>query len=148
MESEVTRDKTSRPRPPLAAMVYGDICLTLAVVGIVLAVTGMAMYFASDGYLQETCLLESLWEGQDVETIWKTCSGFTSVPDGHWYLSLLSHGDALAMLGIAITSLAAVVGMWGTFMGMLRSREWLYALLAMVVAVILTASATGVLCLG
>ena len=148
MESEVTRDEVSRPKPPLAAIVYGEICLALAVVGIVLAVIGMAMYFASDGYLNESCLLESLWEGQDVETIWETCSEFTSVPDGHWYLSLLSHGDALAMLGIAIAALAAVVGMWGAFMGMLRSREWLYALLALVVAVILTASATGVFCLG
>lgn len=147
MDKGVTRHKASGPRPPLAAIVYGAICLTLAIIGIVLAVIGMVMYFASDGYLNKSCLLESLWEGQDVETIWETCSGFTSVPDGHWYLSLLSNGDAIAMLGIAIAALAAVVGMWGAFVGMLRSREWLFALLGLVVAVILTASATGVLCL-
>ena len=133
------------PKPPIAGIIYGRICFWIVMAGILVAIVGMIMYFVSDGYFNEGCLLESLWEGKDVETIWHECAGVSSVPQGHWYFSLLSHGDVIAMLGIAITAVAAVFGMWGAFIGTIRSGERLFALFALIVAVILTLSAIGVL---
>jgi hypothetical protein len=62
-------------------------------------------------------------------------------------LDLLSNGDVIAMVGVAIICGAAVVGMWGAFVGTVRSRERLYAVLALIIAVILTLSAIGVITL-
>jgi len=145
MGNEVISERESAPKPPVAGIIYGRACYLIVMVGIIIAMIGMIMYFNSGGYLNEQCLLDNLWEGKDVETIWEECAGVTSVPQGHWYLSLLSHGDVIAMMGIAITALAAVVGMWGAFIGTVRSGERMFAVFAFIVAVILTLSAIGIL---
>jgi hypothetical protein len=145
MENEVISEKESAPKPPIAGIIYGRTCYWIVMIGIIVAMTGMIMYFTSDGYFNEACLLDNLWEGKDVETIWEECAGVTSMPQGHWYLGLLSYGDVIAMLGIAIISLAAVVGMWGAFIGTVRSGERMFAVFALIIAVILTLSAIGVL---
>ena len=145
MGNEELVDKESAPKPPIAGIIYGRICYWVVMRGILVAIIGMIMYFTSDGYFNEECLLDGLWEGDSVETIWEECAGATHVPEGHWYLSLLSHGDVIAMLGIAITAFAAVIGMWGAFLGTIRSGERLFALFALIVAIILTASAIGII---
>jgi hypothetical protein len=133
------------PKPPVTGVIYGRICFWIVIVGIIVAVVGIVMYFASDGYFDQELLLDSLWDGENVEGIWEASAGVTSVPHGHWYLSILSHGDVIAMLGIAICCFAAVVGMWGAFVATVRSGDRLYATFALIIAVILTCSAVGVL---
>jgi hypothetical protein len=144
VDKELNPDTQSAPKPPAAGVIYGEICYWLVMVGIVIAIVGMIMYFVSDGNMDKQCLLDGLWDGHEVETIWETCTEEGHVPEGHWYLSALSKGDVVAMLGIAITGFAAVVGMWGALVGTVRSGERLYSLFAVIVAVILTASAVGV----
>lgn len=147
MEKEQSSARESAPKPPVAGVIYGSICYWLVMVGILVAVIGMIMYFTSDGYFDQQCLLDKLWDGEEVETIWHSCAGVESVPGGHWYLSALSHGDVVAMLGIAIISFAAVVGMWGAFVATARGGDRLYSLFALIAAGILTASAIGVISL-
>ena len=60
---------------------------------------------------------------------------------------MLSKPDAIAMLGIAIGCLAAMFGMWGAFFQMLRRGRKLYLIFALVIAVILTLSALGIISL-
>ena len=141
--------ENERPKPPIAGVIYGTICYWIVVVGILVAIVGMSMYFVSGGCLDTEILLDSLWERKVVEEVWAEASCIGEVPEGHWYLNLdlLSHGDVIAMVGVAIICGAAVVGMWGAFVGTVRSRERLYAVLALIIAVILTLSAIGVITL-
>jgi len=141
--------ENERPKPPIAGVIYGNICYWIVVVGILVAIVGMSMYFVSGGCLDTEILLDSLWEGKVVEEVWAEASCIGEVPEGHWYLNLdlLSHGDVIAMVGVAIICGAAVVGMWGAFVGTVRSRERLYTILALIIAVILTLSAIGVITL-
>jgi hypothetical protein len=145
MDKEQAAERESAPKPPAAGVIYGRICYSFVMVGILIAVIGIIMYFVSGGYFDQQCLLDKLWDGEEVETIWHACAGVESVPGGHWYLSALSHGDVVAMLGIAIISFAAVVGMWGAFVATARSGDKLYSVFALVAAAILTASAIGVI---
>lgn len=147
MDKEQATGMDSAPKPPLAGVIYGRICYLVVMLGILVAVAGMIMYFTSDGYVDKDCLLDALWEGEEVEAIWASCAHAEEVPEGHWYLKVLGKGDGLAMLGIAITAFAAVIGMWGAVWGTWRSGERLYLLFAFIVAVILTASAIGIISL-
>ena len=139
--------KDKAPKPPTAGIIYGEITYWLLIVGTIVAIVGIAIYMMSGGYVNQTCLLNHLWGGADVSTIWKECAGAVKLPEGHWYLGMLSQGDGIAMLGIAISCLAAVFGIWGAFIGLLRSRERVYIILALMIAVILTLSALGVITL-
>ena len=147
MDREQAAAKETAPKPPVAGVIYGRVCYWLVMIGILIALIGMIMYFVSDGYFGQQCLLDKLWDGTEVEAIWHECAGVEGVPGGHWYLSALSHGDVVAMLGIAIISFAAIVGMWGAFAATARSGDKLYSLFALIAAAILTASAIGVISL-
>lgn len=145
-----------RPKPPLAGVIYGEIAYWIVIAGTVIAIIGSTMYLAGAGLVEKSCFLENLWAGCvsetggsigcDASTIWERCAGM-HMPHGHWYVNYLGYGDAIAMAGIAIGCLAAVVGMWGAFVGMLRSKEKVYIILSLIVAIILTASAAGLLSL-
>ena len=137
------RDKA--PKPPLAGIIYGEIAYWILLIGMMVAVVGSGIYLYSGGYVDATCLLNHLWQGADTHTIWEECAGVKEIPQGHWYLGMLHQADAIAMLGIAIGSVAAVFGMWGAFIGILRSREKMYIVFALIIAVILTLSALGVI---
>lgn len=138
-------EKDEIPKAPISGIIYGEIAYWLMIIGLVIAVVGSGIYMASDGYLDKATLLNCLWRGDDCRTIWKECAGLTEIPRGHWYLGALPCGDAIAMLGIAISAMAAVVGMWGAFVGTLRRREGIYIIFALVISVILTLSALGII---
>jgi hypothetical protein len=135
------------PRPPREGIVYGEIAYWLLLIGMMVAIVGSVIYIASQGYVDKTCLLTHLWQGDDIHAIWEECAGASEVPQGHWYLGMLSQPDAIAMLGIAISCIAAVFGMWGAFFQMLRSGRKLYLIFALIIAVILTLSALGIISL-
>ena len=147
MEKEQGAGTEPIPKPPIAGVIYGGICYWIVMAGVAVAIVGMIMYFISGGYVAQECLLDLLWEGAEVEEIWQVCAGLEEAPQGHWYFGALSYGDGVAALGIAIIAVAAVVGMWGALWGTVRSGERLYAVFALIVALILTASAIGLVSL-
>lgn len=136
------------PRPPREGIVYGEIAYWLLIIGVLIAIVGSVIYMASHGYIDKTHLLAALWRGEDIHTIWRECVGVSAAPEGRWYLSVLPQPDAIAMVGISVSCLAAVFGMWGAFVQMVRSRGRLYLILALIIAVILTLSALGIISLG
>lgn len=142
-----TKIPQDAPQPPLAGIVYGEIAYWVLLVGVLIAVIGIGIYLVSDGYVKQDCLLDKLWDGETAETIWQGCAGLEETPEGHWYLDKLSKADALAMGGIALGCLSAVVGMWGASIAMFRSKEKLYVAFALVIAMVLTLSALGIIAL-
>lgn len=135
------------PKPPISGIIYGEIAYWIAIIGVVIAIVGSAIYMTSGGYLDKVSLLNHLWRGSDCQTIWKECAGLAEVPRGYWYLGMWSYGDAIAMLGIAVASIAAVVGMWGAFVATVRRREWIYVIFSLAIAAVLTLSALGIIAL-
>ena len=106
---------------------------------------GIITYLVSGGYLDKGSITRDLWRGDTVMTIWKDSAGVTEIPRGYWYLERLAKGDCLAMLGIAVACVAAVVGMWGAFIGLLHSKGGIYIIFALIIAAILTLSASGII---
>jgi hypothetical protein len=136
------KGKEKPPEVPVPGVIYGEIAYRFALLGILISIVGMVIYMMSNGYLDKTCLLNQLWGGASVDAIWKGCAGIKT-PEGHWYLSKLSQGDGIAMLGISVTCSAAVLGMWGGLIGMVRSKGGMYIVFALIVAIILTLCAIG-----
>ena len=139
----------SQPKPLLSGVVYGHCVFWLVIVGALVGLTGMAGYLIGGSPLVDAdVLLQELLAGQDVRTIWARAAD-SEVLHGRWYLSRLAYGDGFAMLGIAICCWAGVVGIWAALLGMLvgKERPRIFALFGLVVAVILSLSATGVISL-
>ena len=138
------RDKA--PKPPSGGIIYGEIAYWLVLIGVIIAIVGSVIYMTSDGFVNKEAMLESLWDGADVDTVWEKSSSLDEAPQGHWYLRRLS-GDTVAMFGIALACLAAVVGMWGALFGMVRSKGGIYIIFTLIIALVLTLSALGVISL-
>jgi len=136
-------EKEKPPEVPVTGVIYGEIAYRIALLGILISIVGIIIYMISNGYLDRTCTLNQLWSGASVDTIWSECAGVSAALEGHWYFSMLSHGDAIAMLGISVTCSAAVLGMWGGLIGMVRSKGGMYIIFALIVAIILTLCAVG-----
>jgi hypothetical protein len=133
------------PKPPSAGIIYGKIAYWLAMVGMIIVIAGSAIYLTSGGYLNKVSLFDDIWRGDAVRTIWAECAGAAAVPHGYWYLGRLAQGDCLVMLGIAVACVAGVIGMWGAVFGLLRSKGGIYIIFALMVAIILTLSASGII---
>jgi hypothetical protein len=132
------------PSPPREGIIYGTITHWLLVVGMAVTVIGMVIYIASPGYSDKAVLLSHLWQGCNCQTIWMAASGSSQPPAWYSSLGMLSHGDMVATLGIAIASLAAVFGMWGAAFQLVRSKGRFYIVFAFIIAVVLTLSALGI----
>ena len=133
------------PKAPKAGVLYGRICYWIVLIGILVSIIGIGIYFTSDGCVDRESLWQGIWDGNEKEVLWENnCTG-EDVPEGHWYFGHLGDGDGLAMLGVAICSIAAVLGIWAAFIQMVREKEKVYSVFALIVAVILTLGATGII---
>jgi len=143
------------PEVPVAGVVYGQIAYWILLLGLIVALVGSVICMVSGSNSGGSTELDYVWRGDTVVAIWESCAGFATPPSGHWYLQALPHGDGVSMLGIAISCVAAVLGMWGASLTMLRRSiqqthdrlTRLYFLFALIIAVILTLSAVGILAL-
>jgi hypothetical protein len=144
---EVDKKVDSKPEPPFAGVVYGEITYWVVLAGMLISLSGVIMILTTESnYIDSACLLNDLWAGKDPGEIWETCTGVHE--EGHWYLNKLNTGDGIAMLGIALSCLAAVMGVWLSSFALLRSREMLFFVFSVITAIILTASSTGLINVG
>ena len=141
-------DELTKPKPPLAGIIYGQCTYWMVMLGMLIAIIGSIIYLASDGYTSSSAVLDGMWEGKDLEQIWESSTGTEAIgghkEEGSWYLRELFKGDAIAASGIAISCLGAVLGMWASVFGMWRAKEKLYLVLGLIIAIILVMSAMGV----
>ncbi len=136
-----------RPKALFAGKVYGQCTFWIGVVGLAIGLIGMTLSFAGvNPYFDNQALLDGLWAGHRAPTIWAEATGREFQP-GHWYLGRLGFSDGVAMLGIAIACLAAVIGIWAATLGMvMKKREpRFFVVLGFILALLLTLSVTGIL---
>ena|SRR6056297_2369747 len=133
----------------LSGIIYGDCAFWIALVGMVVGLIGILIYFfGASQFFDANVLINHLLAGEDANTIWKKATD-GEVIYGHWYLGKFGYSDAISMLGISICCFAAVVGSWGSVIGMILNKEkpYLFLVFALVIAVILTCSAAGLISL-
>ena len=137
--------------PPVSGIIYGECAFWFTLAGVIIALVGVGWYLTGGkNTIDPDLFLARLWAGDTPQEIWEK-SG-TTILYGHWYLKHLNRSDALALLGISIVCLGAVAGMWGAFIGMLISKKekergmyTLYVTLVVIMAVLLTLSAAGII---
>ena len=122
--------KGERPKPPLAALVYGEIVYWGVLLGSVIAIIGSTLAFLGDNFVPVSYWLSSVWKGESVAQIWEGTTG--SLPMGHWYLPHLTTGDALTALGLSLGVFAVVPALFLSAAILLKEGEKLYGTLALV----------------
>lgn len=136
-----------KPKPLLSGIIYGEFAFWVTIIGMIVAIIGMVLYFfGGDQFFDNQILLNKLLTGENAATIWKGVVG-REIIHGHWYLDNLSFSDAICMLGIGICGLAGIVGVFGSMAGMIvkRERPYVFLVFALVIAAILILSATGLI---
>jgi hypothetical protein len=65
-------ENKTQPKPPVAGIIYGTFTFWIVILGVIIAIIGSAMYLGSDGYMDKETMLDKLWNGDDIETIWSS----------------------------------------------------------------------------
>jgi hypothetical protein len=140
------------PQAPKAGVIYGQIAYWMVLVGMVIILIGAIICLSSNSNLQSTAVLDELWKGSSPSAVWEKCAGISGPLSGFWYLNALTGGENIAMIGIVISGLAAVIGMWGASVTMLHnpghlrvSPNGLFFTFALIVTIILTLSSLGII---
>jgi hypothetical protein len=131
--------------PMVAGIIYGETVFWIMLGSMGIAVAGLVIYLTSGGYFNSSVLLSQLWQGSDCLTIWKEVGNVGQPLPWYSCFGMLGQGDMLAVLGLVGAGVAAVVGVWGVFFGMLRSRSRIYSTFAFTIGVILILSVMGIL---
>lgn len=124
-----------RPEPHLEGIIYGDIIYWVTIFASVLVLIGSVITFVTgNDYIDPNYLLSSVWEGKNVDDIWKGAVG--APPDGHWYLSVLTTGNGMTMGGIALGVFSVLPAIVASGIILLRKKEYLFALFAAIAAIV------------
>jgi hypothetical protein len=128
-----------------AGVIYGEVVYWGMLVSLIIAITGFIIYMRYGGFFNSQVLLDYLWAGSSSNTIWSEV-GHVSEPIP-WYncVTMLSKGDMIALFGVAIAGSAAIVGMWGTFLGTVRNKNGIYIIFSLLISIVLTLSALGII---
>lgn len=140
-------NKLDIPEPPREGIIYGEIAYWTLLVGMTISIIGLVIYIVSPspGYIDKAYLLDYLWQGYDCQTIYQELGGVSHIPPWYACIGMLSKGDMVSMLGISICCLAAPIGIWGMVVQLARSKERLYLIFAVIIAVVLTLTAIGLI---
>ncbi len=151
--NDTDKEQETEISPPgLPGIYYGRVTYWFAVAGVLIGITGLGWYLSGGNHiLSPEVFIRELWKGSSPEEIWEHAAGM-KMKTGHWYYAFLDRSDGLAFFGIIVCCLAAVFGMWAAFAGLLKCPEQrrrgmykLYVILVVIMAVMLTLSALGVI---
>ncbi len=148
------KKKTLQPDVPFEGIVYGEISAWITIAGMAIAVAGLVVGFvAGGGVITEPAFLKDFFAGMGERAIWARDSVFSRMPQHYWFLRQRIDGDEISMIGLVIACYGGVIGVWGMFVSMFRKKEvllykrGLFTILALIIAIILTLAATGVIAL-
>ena len=133
--------KVDRPKPPLAALIYGEIVYWGVLLGSVIAIVGSVLAFLGDNFVPVSYWLSAIWKGESVAQTWGAATG--SLPMGHWYLSHLTTGDGLTALGISLGVFSVVPAIFLSAAVLFKEGERLYGSLALAGGVVVMMGVLG-----
>ncbi len=114
-------------KPPFEGKVYGEISGWITILGIVVALIGNFISLTTgNSIFNYDSTVRDLFQGCGESTIWVKDTVFHAEPYGYWFLSKLSYGDGVAMLGIAMVIYGGIIGVLSLLIVMFRSKEVLF----------------------
>lgn len=128
-----------RPEIPQSGIIFGDIIYWVTIVATVIVLIGSVVTFLSQGnYIEPSYLLSAIWEGKNVDDIWK--GGVGVLPEGHWYLEHITKGDGMTTFGLALGVFSVIPAIFGASYYLLKDKDYIFAGLAIVAALITMAA--------
>ena len=129
--------EASRRKAKFEDLVYGEPVYWLTVIGSFMVVIGGLIAFLTDNNFIDTGYwISAVWDGLPKEEIWLGAG--QAEPNGHWYLSYLTTGDGLQIAGLVIALLSLNIGLVAAAIVLLRKKEGVFAIFALVSAAIVT----------
>ena len=122
-------------------IIYANILVIGVWAGIFILVTTYAIYLSG--------ILPSHVELSLIPTIWGKGVGeyleITHSPHGWGWVSLLTKGDFLNYIGLALLALMTIVCYLVLVRGYIRQKNWIFAVIALLEIVVLSVAASGLL---
>jgi hypothetical protein len=138
----------NRPQMPRAQIYYGEIIYWITIMACIICMIGPVLSLASpeNNILNPYKLFDSIFEGKTAEEVWQNAGdGF---PGGHFYLDYFTHGDGFTQFGLALGCSVAIWGLLGAAIAFFRKKQYLFVILGLWVAFLVTVSMTGIVSSG
>ena len=136
-------NEETRPKPTVSALIYGETIYWGTILGSLITIVGSVIAFLSRKNVMDVgYIFTAIWEGKTNAEIWQ--GGIGSLPNGHWYLSSLSNGDAITMFGLALGVFVVIPAMFGSAICLIKEKKYLFGVLAIIGGLIILLSFLGV----
>jgi len=129
--------ETGRKKAKIENLIYGEPVYWATVIGsFIVVIGGLIAFLTTNNFIDTGYWISAVWDGATKEEIWMGAGQVE--PSGHWYLSYLTTGDGLQVAGLAVALLSINVGLVAAAITLLRKKETVFAIFAMVSAAIVT----------
>jgi len=136
-ETPNNTEEDDKPLVPRAGVIYGDIIYWGTIVGTFFVMLGSVVTFVTtNNYIDPAYLLSAIIDGATVENIWKGAEGVNQLPNGHWYLSEVTTGNGLTMLGIAMGVFSVTPAIFAAAYVLFKEGQKLFGGIAVVAGLI------------
>ncbi len=133
----------NKPKPQLAALIYGEIVYWGVLLGSVIVIIGSVLAFLGDNYIPASYWLSSIWKGESIRQIWEGATG--ALPMGHWYLSHLTTGDGLAAFGLSLGVFAVLPALLLSSAALFKEKDVVYGTLALIGGIVVLIAVLGII---
>lgn len=138
-------DTIQKPEIPKAQTMYGAIVYWITIVSCLICMVGPVISVANPekNILNPYKLFNAIFQGKDPQTVWQEVGG--GFPGGHFYLRNLTYGDGFTQFGLALGCSVALWALIAAAVAYAREKVYLYVILALWVAGMVTVSMIGVM---
>ncbi len=132
------------PKMPRANTVYGAIVYWITIISCLICMVGpvISVAFPENNALNPYKLFNAIFEGKNAQQVWQEVGG--EYPGGHFYLKNLTYGDGFTQFGLALGCSVALWALIATAIAYTKDRIYLYAGLALWVALMVALSMVGI----
>ena len=138
-------DAQETPKMPRANTVYGAIVYWITIISCLICMVGpvISVAFPEKNVLNPYKLFNAIFEGKNAQQVWQEVGG--EYPGGHFYLKNFTYGDGFTQFGLALGCSVALWALIATAIAYSKDRIYLYAGLAVWVAVMVALSMVGII---
>ena len=133
-----------RPIMPRAQLVYGAIVYWITIAAALICMIGPVISMASveNNVLNPHFLFAGIFEGKNAAAVWQDVGG--GFPGGHFWFKNFTKGDGFTQFGLALGCSVAIWALLAAAIAYLLDKIYLYVILSLWVAFLVTVSMIGI----
>jgi hypothetical protein len=133
-----------RPIMPRAQLVYGAIVYWITIAAALICMIGPVISMASveNNVLNPHFLFAGIFEGKNAAAVWQDVGG--GFPGGHFWFKNFTKGDGFTQFGLALGCSVAIWALLAAAIAYLKDKIYLYVILSLWVAFLVTVSMIGI----